>query len=170
MEEPGDMWRINIVYLLVYCVYGAIWGVVVNKVIENKGYRENWFWWGFFFGFFALIVALTKQNISRTTGDTNFYFSDSSSIVGKDYSSRGFAYEGRTDQVPGGWRCRHCGKINAGYVGTCGCGCDKSGNMPGKNSGTIHQSEPQIFYCASCGKQMEAGSHFCRFCGAKVGI
>ena len=54
-------------YILLGTVLGGIiWGVVVNKVIENKGYEENWFWWGFFFGFFALIVALTKQNVNTT--------------------------------------------------------------------------------------------------------
>ena len=45
-------------------IWGIVWGIVVNKVIENKGYQENWFWWGFFFGVFALIIALTKQNIT----------------------------------------------------------------------------------------------------------
>ncbi|MBQ4110688.1 MAG: hypothetical protein IJC74_07370 [Clostridia bacterium] len=45
---------------------GIIWGIVVNKVIENKGYEENWFWWGFFFGIFALIIALTKQSVNTT--------------------------------------------------------------------------------------------------------
>lgn len=54
-------------YILVGIIIGGIiWGIVVNKVIENKGYEENWFWWGFFFGIFALIVALTKQNVVTT--------------------------------------------------------------------------------------------------------
>lgn len=47
-------------------IWGIVWGIVVNKVVENKGYQENWFWWGFFFGIFALIIALTKQNITST--------------------------------------------------------------------------------------------------------
>ncbi len=52
-------------YIIVGTIIGGIiWGVVVNKVIENKGYEENWFWWGFFFGIFALIVALTKQSVN----------------------------------------------------------------------------------------------------------
>lgn len=42
--------------------WGIIWGVVVNQVIKNKGYEENWFFWGFFFSIFALIVALTKPD------------------------------------------------------------------------------------------------------------
>ena len=54
-------------YILVGTIIGGIiWGVVVNKVIENKGYEENWFWWGFFFGIFALIIALTKQSVNTT--------------------------------------------------------------------------------------------------------
>ncbi len=54
-------------YILVGTIIGGIiWGIVVNKVIENKGYEENWFWWGFFFGIFALIVALTKESANTT--------------------------------------------------------------------------------------------------------
>ena len=54
-------------YILIGTIIGGIiWGIVVNKVIENKGYQENWFWWGFFFGIFALIIALTKQNANTT--------------------------------------------------------------------------------------------------------
>ncbi len=86
------MWGIIMIYLLGYCIYGTVWGVVVNKVIENKGYQENWFWWGFFFGFLALIVALTKQDMPRMTNDTGYYFNDTSSVVGKDYVFRGFGY------------------------------------------------------------------------------
>lgn len=52
--------------LLIMAVWCTIWGVVVKKVIEDKGYQENWFWWGFFFGIFALIVALTKQSVNTT--------------------------------------------------------------------------------------------------------
>lgn len=43
-------------------VYGIIFGVVTNIVIKNKGYEENWFWWGCLFGVFALIVACTKPS------------------------------------------------------------------------------------------------------------
>lgn len=54
-------------------VWGTIWGVATNKVLENKGYDDNWFWWGFFFSFIPLIIACTKpqkynhlsQNISN---------------------------------------------------------------------------------------------------------
>lgn len=49
-------------------VYGIIFGVVTNIVIKNKGYEENWFWWGFFFGVFALIVACTKPSKVAVAG------------------------------------------------------------------------------------------------------
>lgn len=50
------------IYFIGAVIWGIIWGIVCNKVIENKGYDENWFWWGFFFGFIAFIVALTKSD------------------------------------------------------------------------------------------------------------
>lgn len=31
-------------------------------ILKNKGYNDNWFWWGFFFGFIAALVAATKTN------------------------------------------------------------------------------------------------------------
>ena len=46
-------------YIIVGTIIGGIiWGIVVNKVLENKGYKEDWFWWGFFFGILAVLVAL----------------------------------------------------------------------------------------------------------------
>lgn len=41
-------------------IMSCIWGYVVNKMIEYKGIQENWFWWGFFFGIFAALLALAK--------------------------------------------------------------------------------------------------------------
>ncbi len=49
-------------YLFIRIIWGIIWGFATHKVIENKGYYENWFWWGFFFGFIAFIVACTKPD------------------------------------------------------------------------------------------------------------
>ena len=48
-------------------IWGIIWGFATNAIIHNKGYDENWFWWGFFFSIIAVIVAATKpenQNFS----------------------------------------------------------------------------------------------------------
>ena len=38
-----------------------IMGCATQQIIKGKGYTENWFWWGFFFGLIAVIVALLKE-------------------------------------------------------------------------------------------------------------
>lgn len=72
-------------------VYGIIFGVVTNKVIKNKGYKENWFWWGCLFGVFALIVACTKPSKVAVAGITQAPAVDSSipQTIGleKDYDT-----------------------------------------------------------------------------------
>ena len=59
---------IFIFFLLLFCGIGSIWGIVTRNIIRNKGYKENWFWWGFFGGLIAVIVALTKPDISNRYG------------------------------------------------------------------------------------------------------
>ncbi|MCD8390926.1 MAG: SHOCT domain-containing protein, partial [Firmicutes bacterium] len=85
------------------------WGCAVNTVIKNKGYKENWFWWGFFFGIIALIVACTRPNLSER----------------RIYQEQYNAYRDNKTIKTGGWKCPHCGSLNASYVGTCGCGREK---------------------------------------------
>jgi len=72
-------------------VYGIIFGIVTNKVIKNKGYKENWFWWGCLFGVFALIVACTKPSKVAVAGVAQTAVVDSSipQAVGleKDYDT-----------------------------------------------------------------------------------
>ena len=46
--------------LIGFIIWGVVWGYATKAVINNKGYDDNWLWWGFFFGFIALIVAATK--------------------------------------------------------------------------------------------------------------
>lgn len=48
------------ILLILFLVQGFIFGIAANAVIANKGYDENWFFWGFFFSFIALIVALSR--------------------------------------------------------------------------------------------------------------
>ena len=49
-----------IIWIVVWVVIGSIFGFATNAIIRNKGYQENWFWWGFFFGLIAMLVALSK--------------------------------------------------------------------------------------------------------------
>lgn len=92
---------------IVTLISSLIWGIATHKVIQNKGYDENWFWWGFFFGIIALIVALTKPE--------NKY--NQTSTVTKEWKDR-------QTMKNGGWKCS-CGRINPHYTGTCACGKSK---------------------------------------------
>ena len=47
-------------YIILVIGMGVVWGYATNTIIHNKGYSENWFWWGFFFGLIAVIVAACK--------------------------------------------------------------------------------------------------------------
>lgn len=104
-------------YILYVIIYSIICGVVCNKILENKGYNDNWFWWGFWFGIFALIVAATKPD--------NHGNYQSSVGYGTDNSMLTRAAQGRRDaefMKNDGWVCTHCHTKNASYVGTCSCG------------------------------------------------
>ena len=88
--------------VIIYLACGVVWGLVVNKIIQNKGYSENWFWWGFFFGIFALIAALIKPDISQKTT--------------------------QRPEEQSYWQCKVCGTRNSDYVGTCKCGNTRANN------------------------------------------
>ncbi len=93
-------------YIVLVLIYAVIWGAVLRKVIQNKGYEESyanrWFWWGFFFGLFALIVALTKPVYQKPITENNYIL----------YPK------------PNDWTCT-CGRTNPAYTGTCSCGRTK---------------------------------------------
>ena len=106
--------------IFIYVIYFAVmigvciaWGVATNKVIENKGYNENWFWWGFFFGLIALVVALTKP-------DNNYMRYDQRS--GGSALSAMSEQKRREEQIRKGyWQCS-CGTLNPPHTTTCACG------------------------------------------------
>lgn len=96
-------------------VRGIIWGCIINAVIRGKGYDENWFWWGFFFGWIPLLIACFKPKNTHA-----FVYKPNSSELG--------GYKGvydtdylNTATSATDWRCS-CGRVNANYVGTCACG------------------------------------------------
>lgn len=97
-------------------IWGIVWGFATRMIIINKGYKENWFWWGFFFGLIAALVALSKPECVHQYDKR--YFSGALSLA---------AEEKRLSQKAGAgeWKCDGCGRINPNYVGTCGCGNSK---------------------------------------------
>lgn len=116
------------VYLIMWAIIGSVFGVATNAIIENRGYSENWFWWGFFFGFIAMIVALSKpaNHSQYTYGDTDsaapsYTYSEKLSDISKQYQ---YGYDRKL--ASNEWRCQKCGRANANYVGTCACGNTKS--------------------------------------------
>lgn len=114
------MW---VFYLIGLIVQGIIWGVATNKVIENKGYSENWFWWGFFFGFLALIVACTKPQAQY------YNSSSSSSSLFAASAEEKMKIQQQSLLEQGGWKCNKCGNVNPSYTGTCNCGNLKASNQ-----------------------------------------
>jgi len=96
-----------LITLILYIVQGIIFGVAVNVIIENKGYHDNWFGWGFFFGFIALIVALSKPQKAYEPAEENLLLKKS---------------QEQYDLNNGGWKCGFCNSINAYNVTTCSCG------------------------------------------------
>ncbi len=99
-----------IVFIVVYIIYGTIWGVATNKILENKGYDENWFIWGFIFGIVAMLVALSKPDMY------------SSAIYDNELLNKG-----RRENIllDGGWECAFCHCLNKAYVTSCRCGKSK---------------------------------------------
>jgi len=107
-------------YTIGIIIWGLVWGFATDAVIHNRGYNENWFWWGFFFGFVALIVACTKPQIIYQPSSNVSVLSNLAQSGYRTVSHDTISMN-RTILNPGEWRCT-CGKINALYVGTCGCG------------------------------------------------
>lgn len=115
---------IILIYLIGVIIWGVIWGCATNAVIRNKGYDENWFAWGFFFGFIALIVACAKPENSRRREDYAPMYPGASPRAQE-------AYERQTLEN-GGWKCV-CGTVNSRAVWTCKCGRTKASAETEKN-------------------------------------
>lgn len=122
-------------YFIIIIVQAVIFGFATRTVIENKGYDEDWFFWGFLFGFIALIVACARpQNIDYTSFDSQP--SQSSQPYQPTYTNYLTSYgsnQNDTEDVVhneqllanGGWKCS-CGRVHALYVSSCSCGKSKS--------------------------------------------
>jgi len=98
----------------IYIIQGCVFGFATQSIIENKGYHDNWFWWGFFFGFIALLVALSKPELRNSN-------------VAEQSILHNVAEEARDNYImkEGGWECAFCHKKNDRVVFTCICGKSK---------------------------------------------
>lgn len=98
--------------LIITLIIAVVFGCATQSIVSNKGYDENWFWWGFLFGLIAVIVALTKPEKPR--------------YVQTPEASAPY-YENKLLKN-NGWVCAKCQKTNPHYTGTCSCGNTKSNN------------------------------------------
>ncbi len=104
-------------YVFAYAIAGVVFGCAANAIVHNKGYDENWFWWGFFFTWIALIVAACKPQVT-----------DEVSMLYRSSLSRNLdrSYVKGTPAAPAGfWKCE-CGSSNPPNIGTCSCGMRRS--------------------------------------------
>ena len=92
-----------IIIAVAYIAQGIAFGIATNLVLSNRGYKTvNWFWWGFFFGFIAIIVAFSKPEKYEPVMDDREH---SKSVLGS-----------------GGWVCSFCNTLNDNSVTSCSCG------------------------------------------------
>ena len=111
------IWGPTIFYCIICIGIGVAFGFACRAIIYNKGYSENWFWWGFFFGWIAIVVALTKPDIRSQQG-----YNAPLSALDQSAKERDEAYT----LNHGGWRCYNCRSVNLSYVGTCQCGMTRT--------------------------------------------
>lgn len=99
-------------YIIVGLIFGVIWGVVCNVIIENKGHEGSvgWFLCGFFLGILGIIIAAVYPEAHPYTY--------SEEPRGLNYGSIASSNITSADE----WRCAFCNRINPNYTGTCACG------------------------------------------------
>ena len=105
-----------LIYLIIIGIVGSVFGIATQNIIDNKGYDEKWFWWGFFFGFLAVLVALSKPENHAYQSSNPAWMQPSSNTRDEDVLKQG------------GWKCT-CGRVNPSYTGTCACG-KRKGERP----------------------------------------
>ncbi len=120
--------------LFISIIIGVVLGGITVSIRHNKGYYGNgWFWFGFFCGIPAIIVACAIPS-SYDSGEAVAPGGLSETIGGKAFKEPGIsvfsddAYIKQTVEK-GGWQCT-CGRAHPGYVSTCTCGLNKRQNSP----------------------------------------
>jgi len=119
----GDVILYWILIIIFAIIISCVWGYAVQKIIYNKGYTDDWFWWGFFFGIIALLAALSRPDNSNRY--TTFVHSKNEET---DMLSRG------------GWKCNNCNRVLANYVGSCSCGNTRANNVKKEKEGVVNST------------------------------
>lgn len=130
-------------YAVLFACNGVIWGIACNRIIRNRGYCENWFWWGFFFSLPAALVALSMP--------LEEYSEEEETQVSKLLRE----IQEKETLKNGAWKCGDCGQINSSYVGICACGKVKPEAKPEEQS-LLETQEKELlkngaWRCSECG-------------------
>lgn len=144
-----------VLYILLLLAIQIVMGVACMKIVHNKGYNENWFLWGFFFGMIAILVALTKPDINTSRYGGYPIGGNMPPMAGNvpPQTDSGRALGIGTPTAPGQdtWVC-NCGKRNLKSATFC-AGCGKR--------------DPDSIWVCKCGNKNEAKARYCRMCGTK---
>lgn len=98
--------------ILIFAVALAnFFGYYTWKIMRGKGYTENWYWWGFFFGLPALIVAVNKPEAPVEDKKPSWNNIRRAASLPDQDKDRDFDY----------WKCV-CMRRNFKYTNTCACG------------------------------------------------
>lgn len=119
-----------IIYVIIIVAIACVFGFATKKIIENKGYSENWFWWGFFFWLIAVLVALSKPDINNRYNQYNTPNGRpplSSGAGAGNYTSPLSKAAAETQKKQqenvmlrnGGWRCSRCETVNPSTNRVC---------------------------------------------------
>jgi hypothetical protein len=124
--------------LIISIIISVTLGCVTVSIRNSKGYYGNkWFWFGFFCGIPAIIVACALPSsydsystvepggLSQTRGSKAFKEPDISAFSDQAYVKETVS--------SGGWQCV-CGRAHPVYVSTCSCGLSKRQNSSADNS------------------------------------
>ena len=109
--------------IIIYLVYGVVWAVATQKILENKGYSDDmWLLWGFLFNIAAALVALSKPDIRGNNMDRATVLGNDNPLLRNEENKK------ITFDCNSQWLCKKCNRVNAMYVGTCACGNTKLEN------------------------------------------
>lgn len=104
-----------VVFLVVFIIRGFFWIWATNTILENKGYKEKEYFFPFFFGLIAFVVALTT---------TDVVIEPEKPMLPRKIRKARYAKL----VLSGFWWCK-CGKRYSSNTAVCSCGINKNEAM-----------------------------------------
>ncbi|MCI6021999.1 MAG: hypothetical protein MRZ64_09960 [[Bacteroides] pectinophilus] len=138
MLDFDDIGGTFIFFIIVCVVIAVVKAYLMDDAAIRKGYEGQVHAWAisFWLGIFGDIYILALPDLFERRNQEkllNAIEKNRPAINSAINSTSNYtAYDSGTNQsqevVADGWKCKVCGRINAGYTGTCGCGQQKINN------------------------------------------